>query len=204
MNDHLASGSADAGAVGPTDEDGKPLEQPVLSMQAPASEHFGVTLPAGLPDLDLDPGQRLPQGTRAGHKGEAAAAPFAAGTRVPASAKIEGQTVMPKGWSLVGDIESKAPVTVGCLVKGRIEIISASRLEVQQGASVVGVLQGPLIVVRGSVEGEIDASGGALSIEQGATIRGKVQYTSIQMSGGEHQMELVHIPRNTPGAAGAH
>lgn len=204
MNEQLVNGSPDTGQHVPSDEDGRPLETPVLSMQAPAA-----TLPSGLPDLDLSP--RL-QSPAAGDHGRLDSPEGREALGVPPtwlskphsnSAKPRGQTVMPAGWSLKGDIESSAAVTLGCQVSGRIEITGESGVEIQQGGSVRGVIQGSNVVVRGLVEGEIDAAGGTLSIEDGATIRGKVKYTSIRMSGGEHQMELLHVPRNADTAGSA-
>lgn len=110
---------------------------------------------------------------------------------------------MPKGWSLAGNIESSDAVTVGCQVNGQIEMSGTTRVEVLHGAAIVGAIRGLDVVVRGYVEGEINAAGGSVSIEEGATIRGKVSYTGIRMSGGEHQMELVHVPRLRNGATGS-
>jgi cytoskeletal protein CcmA (bactofilin family) len=114
-----------------------------------------------------------------------------------------GKTVMPRGWNLNGDIESQSDVQVGCQITGGIRMTTSNHLEVLHGAAVVGSIKATDVVVRGYVEGEIDASGGTVSIEEGATIRGKVIYTGIRMDGGEHQMELVHVPRPKGGAGQA-
>jgi cytoskeletal protein CcmA (bactofilin family) len=188
---HQPDTDFDEGSTGPVDHDGRPIDPPVLSMEQAVNPGPSESVNVALPDLSL----ATPTGT------------VVMLTRTPPSAQaleslprqflanVSGKTVMPKGWSLTGDIESSDAVTIGCQVQGQIELTSSSRLEVLHGASVVGAIKGLDVVIRGFVEGEINAGGGSLSIEDGATILGKVSYTGIRMSGGEHQMELVHVPR---------
>lgn len=181
--------------LGPVDNEGRPIEPPVLSMEGLTEDQQRAALivrNAGLYLRRADEGG-TPIGAAAGASGGIVGPAHAEGSSLGTS----GMTVMPRGWSLDGNIESSDAVTIGCQVKGKIEMACSSRLEVLPGAAVIGSIQGDDVVIRGLVEGEINASGGRVSIEEGATIRGKVCYTSIRMSGGEHQMELVHIPRQT-------
>ena len=181
--------------LGPVDNEGRPIDPPVLSMEGLSEDQQGAALivrNAGLYLLRADEGRQI--GAAAGASGGSVGPAHGDGSSLGTS----GMTVMPRGWSLDGNIESSDAVTIGCQVKGKIEMTSSSRLEVLPGAAVVGSIRGVDVVIRGLVEGEINAGGGTLSIEDGATIRGKVSYTGIRMSGGEHQMELVHIARQPP------
>lgn len=198
MNDHLDADLGETADAGPTDSDGRPIDPPVLSMEQAQDLEQGASFPVSLPDLDLS----SPAGTALPLAQGGSAAPVSEPSPRPRTilAETAGKTVVPKGWNLTGNIESSDAVTIGCQVKGQIDMTSGCRVEVLQGAAVVGAIRGVDVVVRGYVEGEINAGGGTVSIEEGATIRGKVNYTGIRMSGGEHQMELVHIPRQAAAA----
>lgn len=191
MNDQMHNGDDHPSASVIQDAEGHELMPPVLDMQAQHEQPGLTTLPSDLPDLSLPP---VAAGRQHAYQPTAAA--------VPMKGK-GGKTVMPKGWTLNGDIESQSDVQVGCQITGGIRMTTSNRLEVLHGAAVVGSIKATDVVVRGYVEGEIDASGGTVSIEEGATIRGKVIYTGIRMDGGEHQMELVHVPRPKVGAGQA-
>ena len=198
MNEHSDADLGDDADHGPVDNDGRPIDPPVLSMEGLREEQQNPTLIVRNADLYLLPSDGVSQtGAAAGSSDGIGGPAHGSGSNLGMS----GMTVMPKGWSLDGNIESSDAVTIGCQVNGQIEMTSSSRVEVLPGAAVVGSIRGVDVVIRGLVEGEINAGGGTLSIEDGATIRGKVSYTGIRMSGGEHQMELVHIPRQTPQTA---
>lgn len=204
MNDHLDTDLGEEATAGPVDNEGRPMDPPVLSMEVSRDGEPGAAFPVDLPDLNLsEPAGAVAVGLVSGPSGVPSMSTQASAIRPrQILAAPTGMTVMPKGWNLDGNIESSDAVTIGCQVKGQIEMTSSSRVEVLPGAAVVGSIRGVDVVIRGLVEGEINAGGGTVSIEEGATIRGKVSYTGIRMSGGEHQMELVHIPRQA--AANSH
>lgn len=111
------------------------------------------------------------------------------------------KTCMPKGWTIVGDIESSNGVVVGCDITGNVQMKSAAQVCIERGARVEGIVTGTDVVIRGELEGEVNAAGGSVSIEEGARIIGKVSYSGIRMEGGMHKMELVHVPKSETLAA---
>lgn len=111
------------------------------------------------------------------------------------------KTCMPKGWTIVGDIESSNGVVVGCDITGNVQMKSAAQVCIERGARVEGIVTGTDVVIRGELEGEVNAAGGSVSIEEGARIVGKVSYSGIRMEGGMHKMELVHVPKSETLAA---
>lgn len=106
----------------------------------------------------------------------------------------DGKTVFPKGWSLVGDVESDCPVEVGARVQGNLSMTSSAAIEILHGASVKGVITAKEIIVRGDFDGELDATNGTVDIKEGAKITGRLCYSHIRMEGGAHKMELVYVP----------
>lgn len=106
------------------------------------------------------------------------------------------KTCMPKGWTIVGDIESSNGVVVGCDITGNVQMKSAAQVCIERGARVEGIITGTDVVIRGELAGEVNAAGGSVSIEEGARIVGKVTYSGIRMEGGMHKMELVHVPKS--------
>ena len=196
MNDHLDTDHGETETSCPVDSEGRPIDPPVLCMDGSEDKGPSATWPVDLPDLNLTApaAARMIASVVDPDSGISLSA-WSAMRPGQMLAKPTGVTVMPKGWSLNGNIESSDTVTIGCQVNGQIEMTSPNRIEVLPGAAVVGSIRGVDVVIRGMVEGEINAGGGTVSIEEGATIHGKVSYTGIRMSGGEHQMELVHIPR---------
>jgi cytoskeletal protein CcmA (bactofilin family) len=113
----------------------------------------------------------------------------------------DAKTCMPKGWTIVGDIESSNGVVVGCDITGNVQMKSAAQVCIERGARVEGIVTGTDVVIRGELDGEVNAAGGSVSIEEGARIVGKVTYSGIRMEGGMHKMELVHVPRSETLAA---
>lgn len=101
-----------------------------------------------------------------------------------------GQTVMPRGWTLNGDIESSSGVKLAGVLNGNITMQSQAQVEICAGATMKGTVRGRDVLVRGELDGEIDAGGGKVSIEDTARIAGRVRYQSIRMEGGNHKMEL--------------
>lgn len=106
------------------------------------------------------------------------------------------KTCIPKGWTVVGDIESSNGVVVGCDITGNVQMKSAAQVCIERGARVEGIVTGTDVVIRGELDGEVNAAGGSVSIEEGARIVGKVIYSGIRMEGGMHKMELVHVPKS--------
>ena len=103
---------------------------------------------------------------------------------------LSGRTIMPCGWTLIGDIESVCGVSIAGNLIGNITMQSQAQVEICATASMKGTVRGSDVLVRGDLEGEIDAGGGKVSIEKTARIAGRVRYQSIRMDGGNHKMEL--------------
>lgn len=206
MNDQIEHNTTTDEYQGPVDAQGQPLASPVLAMDVPRADEEDSNLPheslsetelrtpGGLVEVRTKvPFQPEPEtGNDIVHRDVEQAQPVQQSSGV---AKPFGKTCIPRGWSIVGDIDSQVDVTLACEMHGAIEMGGVSKLEIKQGASIVAKIKAMDVVVQGFVEGEIDAGGGSVSIEEGANIRGKVSYSRIRMEGGEHQMELVHVPR---------
>lgn len=111
-----------------------------------------------------------------------------------------GQTVLPKGWILMGSIESASPVIVAGQVVGDVLMQPSAKVEVRKGGKVDGSLKGTEVVVQGEVIGRVDASNGSVWIEDGARVSGQVIYTRIRMDGGTHKIELTHVAGDSAGS----
>lgn len=110
---------------------------------------------------------------------------------------VVNETVLPTGWKLTGEIEVAGPLRVGGMLKGTaVQQSFGSTVTVEQSGSVIGDIVADAIEIQGSFDGHIDASGGSIVIEKTARMKGKISYTNIRMSGGQHQIELVHVPQS--------
>lgn len=165
------------------DPDLRPGPAPVLLMEDPPPPH--ASAPEGpAPDMPfsadfLDLSRNWAEGEQK--------QPATAGHPVGG-----GQTIMPRGWKLNGDIESSSPVRLAGVVVGNVTMSSVAAVEICVGASMSGIVSGSNVTVRGEFTGEINAAGGAVAVEQTARIKGTVRYKSIRMDGGTHQMQLVY------------
>lgn len=190
-------GDTDTSTQDPSGEDLKPGDAPVLDMAGHAGKQGVTHLPPDLLDI-------VPAGARTETLGSWGknnpVAPV-----VTLSSRVNGgkmATFIPKGWTIRGEIESGCPVQIGGEMNGDILMEAHHRLDVLSGATVNGTITGLDIAISGKVNGDIDASGGKVSIEEGACIVGKVVYTRIRMSDGEHQISLVHVPSTKASTAG--
>ncbi|MDP3135620.1 MAG: polymer-forming cytoskeletal protein, partial [Burkholderiaceae bacterium] len=110
---------------------------------------------------------------------------------------VVNETVLPTGWKLTGEIEVAGPLRVGGTLNGTaVQQSFGSTVTVEQSGSVIGDIVADAIEIQGSFDGHIDASGGSIVIEKTARMKGKISYTNIRMSGGQHQIELVHVPQS--------
>ena len=187
----------DLNAQAASGENLKPGDAPVLDMAGHEGNQGVAHLPPDLLDI-------VPAGARTETLGTwGKNQPVA--SAVTLTARANGgkmATFIPKGWTIRGEIESGCPVQIGGEMNGDILMEANHRLDVLSGATVNGTITGLDIAISGKVNGDIDASGGKVSIEEGACIVGKVVYTRIRMSDGEHQISLVHVPSTKASTAG--
>lgn len=101
MNEHSDADLGDDADHGPVDNDGRPIDPPVLSMEGLREEQQNPTLIVRNADLYLLPSDGVSQtGAAAGSSDGIGGPAHGSGSNLGMS----GMTVMPKGWSLDGNI----------------------------------------------------------------------------------------------------
>ena len=195
------------------DEDGS-----VLAAQSPSglAALDAPSVPGGRSDIEtaahveMRPGQAPTYLLTHGHHAGQAAEPAFGGSAPSIEHRLGTsdahrpavtETVLPRGWKLTGEIEVAGPLRIGGTMDGTaVQQSFGSTVTVEQSGSVIGDIVADAIEIQGSFDGHIDASGGSIVIESTARMRGKISYTNIRMSGGQHQIELIHVPQspNTP------
>lgn len=108
-------------------------------------------------------------------------------SKVPSS----GPTLIPKGWTFVGDITSADDLELHGQVTGNIESTNPdASIVMGESCTSNGSIKGKKLLLRGTHNGNIDAAGGSVRIEPSAQIDGNVIYSQIQMMGGRHAITL--------------
>lgn len=105
----------------------------------------------------------------------------------------DNQTVIPVGWRFTGELEAIGPVRILGRMEGTIRQASGlAVVDLAPGGSVKGDIVGKDVQIRGTLDGNIDASGGSVTIDESATVTGKVTYSQIRLHGGRHKIELAY------------
>lgn len=103
-------------------------------------------------------------------------------------------TRLPAGWTFTGRIVSNADVDVGCRIDGSITLENPkSRVLLRAESTTVGDVVARDVTIEGTHTGRIDASNGNVSLAKTSKVNGEVRYTTIQMQGGVHRMQLQYV-----------
>lgn len=105
----------------------------------------------------------------------------------------DNQTVIPVGWRFTGELEAIGPVRILGRMEGTIrQAAGVAVVDLAPSGSVKGDIVGKDVQIRGTFDGNIDASGGSVTIEESAKVTGKVTYSQIRLLGGRHKIELAY------------
>lgn len=111
----------------------------------------------------------------------------------PTPALAGARSEIPRGWTLVGDLECADHLVLRGAVRGSTLMSNPdAEFVLEPTGQIEGDVTGRRVVLRGELRGDVDATDGSVIIDQTASVRGKVTYNSVVISGGRHQLELMH------------
>ncbi len=103
-------------------------------------------------------------------------------------------TLIAKGTRVVGDVYFSGELHVQGKVVGTIVADEAAELEISRGGIIEGQLQGPKMVIRGTVNGDIHCYK-HIELAPTAVINGNVYYNLLEMvKGAQVNGGLVFVP----------
>ena len=106
----------------------------------------------------------------------------------------DSPTVLPEGWKFTGEIEVDGPIDIGGRLDGMVmQHAKGAVVKVTNTGVMKGQILADTIQVQGSFDGHLDASGGSVTVDESARLLGKVSYSTIRMSGGQHKIEMVYV-----------